>query len=321
MTGIAVDIGGSQIRAARFTMRGDDRTFAGEEQEGPARGRAKLDKPRMDAVVAMPTRAPLDPEDLLAVLRPLMDAAVRCVGVSVAGVVAVDRRTVVRAMNLGWSEVALGRIVEDEFGVPATVDTDAFVAATAEARFGAARGCRTALYVTVGTGIGHALLLDGRPVRGADGGANVLGHLCVEPAGAVCYCGLRGCLCQYASGRGIERLAEEAGHAVPAAGVVRTAAAGEAWAVAVLDRATSSLAAGLAAACTLANPGLVVLGGGAVTSGWPALAALRRRTQQTVHPSVRGLTVVRGRLGGGVGLVGAALLSQEGRCGAIDRNA
>ena len=197
MAVLAVDIGGSRTRA--LLLR--DRPGAGTHET----------MPRPAEMAARAAGQALHLDDLLAFLGGHCDRSaepIEAVGVSVAGVLGDDRRTVRQALNVGWRDVPLAAALGSRFRCPVVLDTDAFAAARAELRLGAGRRLSTFLYVTIGTGIGHALILDHRLWRGVHGAASTFGHLKTHAdAGVPCACGGRGCLCQYASGRGMAGLA------------------------------------------------------------------------------------------------------------------
>ena len=227
---------------------------------------------------------------------------IEAVGVSVAGVLSRDRGTVRQALNVGWHDVPLRSELDARFRCPVLLDTDSFAAACAEARLGHGRGrpAPTFLFVTIGTGVGHALVLEGRPWRGVHGAASTFGHLRSRAAGgAACYCGGRGCLCQYASGRGLTRLARRYGAprgVEDGAAVVAAATRGERWAQQAAERATEALALALSQALAVVDCGTAVIGGGAVSPHWPDVAQLRERVQERLHPQVRVADIAVSRL-------------------------
>ncbi len=102
-------------------------------------------------------------------------------------------------------------LLEARLQRPVVVEVDAYCGTIAEARLGSGMGCGSLLYIVIGTGIGHGLILNGESWRGQHDSANVFGHIRVVPDGAPCYCGGHGCLCQYSSGEGLARL----GRAIP----------------------------------------------------------------------------------------------------------
>lgn len=244
-------------------------------------------------------------------LRP--SDRVSAVGVAVAGPVDSGRRCVLVAENLGWRDVDLAGELEGVIGVPVSIDTDVFCAARAECLLGAGRGSDSVLYVAMGTGIGHALVLGGSVVRGAHGAASLFGHMPLVDNGRPCYCGRSGCLCQYASGRGIASQwasqATETGRTaeIPAEHVVVRAQRGCKPARGILDHGLALLARAIGCAVTVMDPDVVVLGGGAVSPAWPELSRLRERTRQYSHDLLHGIEVVQGELEPYSTLLGAGL--------------
>jgi glucokinase len=204
--------------------------------------------------------------------------------------------------------------LQQAFKTPVHLDTDVFCGALAEARLGGGHMCEATLYVAIGTGIGHAWILDGRVWRGTQGAANAIGHLVVEPEGARCYCGNRGCLCQYVSGPGLLALAARFGSLQPSvAAIVVAAREGNAAARLALRHANDYLAQGLAHAVNLMAPRRIVLAGGVIASGWPEPTALRRRLSTFCYPGADNAVaeIVCSSLGERSCLMGAALLTQK----------
>lgn len=210
-------------------------------------------------------------------------------------------------------------------GVPVHLDNDANCAARAELELGGARGARTALMVTLGTGIGGALIMDGAVQGGAFGLAGEVGHMVVDPSGPPCPCGRRGCWERYASGAGLARLAREAAlagrlhQAVAVAGgdpelvrgehVARAAADGDAGSLAVIESLGWWLAMGLANLVAVVDPERIVVGGGLAVVGdmlfTPARAAFLELVEGGPrHPDV---PIVPAELGERAGAIGAAL--------------
>src|SRR5918996_736663 len=146
-------------------------------------------------------------ETVASLAAELAEGGGEAVGVGAAGMVEFAAGTLRYAPNLAWREVPLRDLVSERTGLPCVVDNDANVAAWAEYRFGAARGFRHVLLITVGTGIGGGIVADGALFRGAHGFAAEIGHIIVEPDGPPCGCGNRGCWEQVASGRALDRLA------------------------------------------------------------------------------------------------------------------
>ncbi|MGH8906441.1 MAG: ROK family protein [Egibacteraceae bacterium] len=246
------------------------------------------------------------------------------VGLGVAAIV--DSRGVARwGPHLPFAD----RPVRDELRAAldrwVAVDNDANVAAWGEYRVGAGvPGTTSLLMLTLGTGVGGGLVLDGRLIRGAQGFAGEFGHVIVDEGGPACGCGNRGCLEALASGTAIGRRAREALTAgaasvlrgvqeVTGEDVTAAARAGDTLALEVLARCGFWLGVGIASLVNALDPEIVVVGGGAMRAGElllsPARTALAARLMGRGHRIAP--PVVRARLGGDAGLVGAALLALE----------
>lgn len=256
--------------------------------------------------------------------------AVAGVGVGAAGFVSADRSTVVFAPHLSWRDEPLRDHLADRLALPVVIDNDANAAAWAEYRFGAARGETRLVMVTLGTGIGGALIIDGRVERGRHGMAGEFGHMQVVPDGRRCECGNRGCWEQYSSGRALRREAQEmlqagnpyaAGLADYAGGdpdrvdgqhVTLAAQAGHQAAMDLLGDVGRWLGVGLANLAAAFDPGMLVVGGGVSQAGellvQPARDAFGRQLTGRGYRPVA--PIVTARLGPRAGLVGAADLAR-----------
>jgi glucokinase len=228
-------------------------------------------------------------------------------GVAVPGIVDEEKGVARSSVNVGWRDVPLRDRLEPRLGVPVAVGHDVRAAARAEGRLGAARGHADWLLVTVGTGVGAAVVVGGTPYGGAHGTGGELGHVVVAPGGPPCGCGARGCVEALASAAAI---AERHGGGVSAREVARRAAAGDARAAPVWGEAVDALAAGLAAYVMVMDPQLVVVGGGVAGAGdalfEPLAAGLRERLAFVPAPPV-----VAAALGAEAGCHGAALMALE----------
>lgn len=246
--------------------------------------------------------------------------AVESVGVAIAAVIDPKTGTVQVGENLGWRNVPLGRLLEDHLRRPVQIDVDAFCGALAEARLGSGSDQAHFLYVVLGTGIGHGLVLNGRVWRGVHAAANVFGHLKIGLNPTPCYCGGQDCLCQYASGNGLARLASIYGRPMhtSAAEVLQAYRRGEAWAAAAVDQMYDTLALSISHALNLLDIGCVVLGGGVVQADFPDLAALQQRLELLVYPQIRPILLRRAALGQDAVLVGAALLAHKRVMGELE---
>ena len=188
---VGVDIGGTKVLAGVV------------DRAGVVLARARRVTPHRSSVPAVVEDTIVEAVDEL---RAMYD--VDAVGVGAAGFV--DRAgTVLFAPHLSWRGEPLQDVLTRRLGLPVVVDNDANAAAHAETRFGAARGKRQAVCVTLGTGIGGAIVVDGRVIRGAHGLAGEFGHMQVVPDGRLCECGQVGCWEQYCSGKALARAAAE----------------------------------------------------------------------------------------------------------------
>jgi glucokinase len=312
MSGLAigVDAGGTKIAGVLVDCARD----------GKIVDRRVVETPATDAEEATRT--------IVAVARELMASrdGVRALGVGAAGMV--NRDGVIRyAPNVAWREFPLADRVGRAVGIPTLVDNDANAAAWGEFRFGAGRGSRDMLLVTMGTGIGGGIVIQGKLFRGAYGFAAEIGHIIVEPGGPLCGCGNLGCWEQVASGRAIGRLGRRAAMDHPQTlmvelaggdpdkvdGRVVTAAAkrGDPVATHVLAEVGRRLGEGIGGLVNVLDPDVVVVGGGAVEAGDLILTPARRSFVETVEaPRHRpDVPIVAAAMGNDAGAVGAADLA------------
>lgn len=198
--------------------------------------------------------------------------------------------------------------LEDLFGLPVVIENDATAAAIGESWIGASRGVENSVCVTLGTGIGGGIIINGEPLRGPDGIGGEIGHICVEPDGHPCGCGSHGCVEQYASATAIERMASEAGLDVTTSAEVYAAfKAGDERAASVFSTMGRYLGITLAGLANTLNPEMFVICGG-VTEGWDAFShhVSAEINARAYAAAARRASVVRGLLGDNAGLTGAA---------------
>ncbi|MBB6119316.1 ROK family glucokinase [Nocardiopsis algeriensis] len=256
---------------------------------------------------------------------------VRAVGVGVAGFVDEDRATVQVAVNLGLRNEPLRERLEGLVGLPVVIENDANAAAWAEARFGAGRGSDHLVCITLGTGIGGGLVMDGRLHRGRFGVAAEVGHYRVVPHGRRCPCGNQGCWEQYASGRalvaegrerartdprGAERMLKLAeGDAEGISGHVITQAAleGDAAALDCFRTVGEWAGAGMADLAAILDPECFVVGGGVSDAGAVLLEPIRDSFARHVpgRPNRRPAEIRLAELGGEAGIAGAGDLARH----------
>lgn len=203
------------------------------------------------------------------------------IGLLVPGLVDPHRGLARYSVNIGWRDVRLAERIRIRFGLPVGLDHDVRGAGLAEATLGRARGIGNALYVSVGTGIGGALIIDGRLPSGFLGMNGEIGHLPVFPGGERCACGQHGCLETYASAAAIARryatrtgLDGASAEEVLALAEVADPAARDVWADAI-----TGLSRALVASVLLLDPELIVIGGGLAQAGDAIFAPLRKQVE------------------------------------------
>jgi glucokinase len=261
-----------------------------------------------------PTRSEAGPDGIVAELAEVGLAAEREVGVDVTTVgigvpglydPATGATRFLPNVPGDWAGRPVAGPVGAAIGAPAALINDARAFTLAELTLGAGVGCDSIVALTLGTGVGGGIALDGRVIFGHDGTAGEIGHQTVEPDGLPCTCGNRGCLEPYASAA---RIAELAGTATAEEAVDR-ALAGERRALAGLAEAGRWLGIGIANLVVLVNPDRVVLGGGvAVGAGDLLFDPIRAEIESRVHvTSVAGIDVVAAELGMWAGAIGAAV--------------
>jgi glucokinase len=237
-------------------------------------------------------------------------------------------------VNLDFEELPVREMVEDRTGLPVFVDNDGNVAMMAEALYGAARGARNALMLTLGTGVGGGVWIDGKVFRGATGAGAELGHVVVEIDGPACQgnCPGHGCVEVFASGTGIGRMGREAALAVPNSALGRVAAsgaavtarevneaaaAGDPAACGVVERAGHYLGTALVTLANVFEPEVIVLGGGAMALGELLLEPTRREIASHALNPMNRTPVVAAELGPAAGMIGAASLARIGLEGGL----
>ncbi|GAA2996339.1 ROK family glucokinase [Kitasatospora albolonga] len=252
------------------------------------------------------------------------------VGVGAPGFVDRERATVIFAPNIDWENEPLKTRVEELTGLETVVENDANCAAWAEFRFGAAAEHSDMVLITVGTGIGGGIVLDGRLHRGRFGVAGEIGHLNMVPDGLLCGCGGHGCWEQYGSGRALRRYGREKAAADAVAGrrmlelndgvaetirgihITEAAAEGDPLALECYAELADWLGRGMADLAALFDPAVFVLGGGVSDSGDLLLDPVAKAFQQYLTGGVHRprAEVALASMGSAAGIVGAADLAR-----------
>ena len=243
---------------------------------------------------------------------------IQAIGISAAGNVGADRRTLTFAANIpAWINYDLSEHIGAliDHAVPVVVENDANCAGWGEYVHGAGQGSSNMVALTVGTGLGGAIVIDGRLYRGSFGMAAELGHLPMVPDGDTCGCGLRGCAERYTSGSALERFAKSAVRRRPQdAGrlmVSQAAQEGDVLGLYAFGKIGEWLGRAMAATAAVLDPDVFVIGGGVVAVGDILLEPARYNYQRFLEGSAyRGhASIVAATAGQDAGLIGAANLA------------
>ena len=231
-----------------------------------------------------------------------------CVGVGTAGAVRLSDNTVT-ASNLRWVDVPLRSMLERAVGCPVWVDNDAQVALAAEVYDGACKGATDVVYLTLGTGIGGALLIGGKPWRGPDHTGGEMGHIITHANGRKCSCGRRGCFETYASASSLARMAHRS-----TLQVMRAVQAGDAEMNSVFSRYIEELAIGASSLIMIFKPQMLVLGGGLSSAGNLVSDRLQEALDRQFSQLPREYCSIQVRVaqhGNDAGVLGAAALALD----------
>ena len=310
---IGIDVGGTKVLGGVV------------DEAGKVLTTARKDTPRQGGSALTQTIANVAKE-------LLQQHSVASVGVSAAGFVSSDRKTMLATPNIAdWNGVDLDNQLTKLIGLPVVIENDANAAAWGEAKFGAGKNQDHMMMLTVGTGIGGGIVVNGALYRGAFGIAAEFGHMRVVPEGHICGCGARGCFEQYASGNALLRHAREAVNASPevarnllsrgdgtVAGltgqaITDAARDGDPVALAAFNTTGQWLGAGIASLAVLLDPACVVIGGGVIDAGEILLKPTRESLERNMpfagkHPYPQ---IIAAQLGNEAGLVGVADLARS----------
>lgn len=232
----------------------------------------------------------------------------RAAGISCAGRVNLVTRRVT-ASNLRWDSVPFAEHMETALGCPVAIDNDIAGALMGEWKLGACAGEKYVLYMALGTGIGGAFLIDGKPFRGWDNTGGEVGHMVTHADGLPCVCGGRGCFEQYASAKALEQRAG----GTPAKEVFARAEKGDKAMCDVLDDYVHELVIGIAGLLSVFRPQLVVIGGGLSLAGEALLSRIRAQLAARCPclPKQDKPCIVAASLGNDAGFIGGAMLAME----------
>lgn len=239
----------------------------------------------------------------------LASASVEAIAAAIPATVGRDTKRLSKLPNLPVLEgVDFKAELAKRLNAEVTLENDATAATIGEHWMGASRGVDTVIGVTLGTGIGGGIYINGLPYQGKDGSAGEIGHICVEPNGRQCGCGSRGCVEQYSSGTAIVRTARQLGLTVETTkDVFELAQAGNSVAVEAFSEAGRYLGIVLAGLINTLNPDMIVVGGG-VAAGWDKfIDPLNEEVRKRAYPEpTKRANIVRAELGDDAGVLGAA---------------
>jgi len=292
---IGVDVGGTKILAAVVSRDGS----LGVRLERPS------DHSSQDALLA----------ELDSLVEELHRAEPGAVALGFGIPSRIDQRSghALKSVNIPLEGVDLRDRMREQHGLPVALDNDANAAAIAEWQVGAARGARNVVMLTLGTGVGGGLILDGRPYRGATGSGAELGHIVLEPGGPPCGCGGHGHLESFAAGPAADRVARSLyGDGSDAHELVRRGRDGEPEAVEALAGIGRYLGSGIATFVNVFEPELVVVGGGFGDAGELLLGPAREVVAvEGLEPARDNVRIVEAELGIEAGVIGAGMVAFE----------
>ncbi|MDP3878768.1 MAG: ROK family protein [Dehalococcoidales bacterium] len=315
---LTIDVGGTKIIAALVSAQGEmiaREYFSTLADEGTA---AVIDR-----IIAAVNR--------LLKLNKMTLSLINSISIAAAGIIDMDRGVITVSPNLpGWHDVPLRDVIAERCKVSVFLLNDASAAALAEHRLGAGREVNNLIFITVSTGIGGGIIVDGKLYLGASGGAGEIGHMTIDVNGPRCLCGNNGCLEVLSSGTAIAREAmarirhgEKSSLTAMAGGNLENVTAeevslaaqdGDSLALAVIERSARYLGAGLVNLVHIFNPEMIVVGGGVSKMGDLLLEPVRQTVDERAFPLLaQGVRIVPARLGDDAGAFGAALFAFQQR--------
>jgi len=251
------------------------------------------------------------------------------IGIGAAGVVDIDQGVVTLSPNLpGWQDIPLRDTVKEKYGIKTFLINDASAAALGEHRFGAGRGVKNLIYITVSTGIGGGIIINNDLYSGACGGAGEVGHMTIDVNGPRCSCGNIGCLEMLASGTAVAREAirrigqgEKSSlteivsgniESITAEEVDMAAVGGDSLAMEVISQAATYLGVGMVNLVNIFNPEMIIVGGGMSKMGDRLLNPARQVVMERAFPLLaQAVCIVPAQLGEDAGVVGAAVFARQ----------
>ncbi len=269
--------------------------------------------------------------DHLLSLRNLSPSQLNSISIAAAGVIDMEKGVITKSPNLpGWRDIPLGRIVKSECKVNTFIINDANAAALGEHHLGAGKGSNNLIYITVSTGIGGGIIIDGKLYFGSSGGAGEIGHMTVDVNGPKCNCGNIGCLEMLASGTAVAKeairrirhgeksslteMVEGKIENITAEKVSLAAHNGDTLASEVIAKAMGYLGAGVVSLVNLFNPEVIIIGGGLAKMGELLFDPVRRVVKKRAFPLLaQAVRIAPSTLGDDAGVFGAAVFAFQQR--------
>jgi glucokinase len=292
---LGIDIGGTQIRAALVDENGAVVKRAATKTDGPG---------GPNAIVAQ----------VVQIAKEVSGGTlenISAVGACAPGPLDSDTGIVADIATLpGWKNYPLRDMLSKAFRRPVLLENDGIAAAFGEWKYGAGRGVNNIVFVTVSTGLGGGVVVDGHLMRGARGMAGHVGHMMIDPDGPRCGCGGRGCFEAYASGTNFA-LAGRAKGFENGEAIVEAARRGDVAALTLVSQQATYLGYGFASLIHLYSPNRLIMGGGVAKALDLLMPGICAQIDDVVMPAFRGTEIVPAMLGDNCGLVGVAGLALE----------
>ena len=321
---VGVDLGGTSINVGVVPFDGSAVLAMRSSPTGAEKGPKHV----VDRIIVMIREAMAD----AAAEADIPDDGFIGIGLGSPGPLDRSTGTVIETPNLGWRNFPLRDLVSNAIGLPAELDNDANAATIGEWWVGSARGFDNVIGVTLGTGIGGGIVLNGQIFHGASDAAGEIGHMSIDSTGRKCKCGNYGCLEAYASGpaiaaRAVEGLMTGEDSLLPslvdgdlsritAETVYEGIVAGDAFAKEVMRDTAKFLGSGIANLINILNPEIVVISGGVTRAGDQLLEPLRNEVRRRAFkPAFENCRIVTSELGNKAGVIGAACVFRIVRFG------
>ena len=314
MVYIGIDLGGTNIAVGTVDEKGTilSRTST---PTLPDRPYSDLVKDMAACIHEVTEKAGLSAEEITSI------------GIGIPGIADQKEGTVVFCTNLGWRDIPLRAEIQKYYDKPVYIDNDATVAGLAESYAGVSVGCHSSVLLTLGTGVGGGIIIEGKPWSGAHGVGSELGHMTLVVDGVPCTCGNDGCVERYCSATAIIRMARQACLGYPeslmvkmvdgdlekleARTVIEAAKAGDSTALQVFNRFTRYLAITVNNVTAFLDPEMIVLGGGVSNAGDFLLNAVKAQLPRyLMYKTLPSPRLELARLGNEAGIIGAAMLGR-----------